>query len=90
MIPTRREVLVFLSHWRRQSPHTKEPVIRESTTFIGLDAHKDFIHAAVLFPGHPQAVADAMAHEPERLRRWARRSNVGLKVWCGAATRPVH
>jgi transposase len=54
-------------------PHTKEPVLSESITYIGLDAHKTTIHAALLFPGEPKPIEESWANDAERLRRWARK-----------------
>lgn len=42
-------------------------------THIGLDAHRETIHAAVLRPGSEKALEDTFANTPEGIRRWVRR-----------------
>jgi transposase len=57
----------------------------EVITYVGLDAHQERIHAAVLLPGASGAIEDAMANTPEGLRRWVRRlrrRNPGEVVCC--------
>jgi transposase len=47
--------------------------MNEDITYVGLDAHQETIHAAVLLPGVEKAVEDQFANTPEAIRRWARR-----------------
>lgn len=42
-------------------------------TYVGLDAHKERIHAAMLLPGCGDAVLDTFANTAEGLRRFVRR-----------------
>jgi transposase len=42
-------------------------------TYVGLDAHQETIHAAVLLPDVEKAAEDPFANTPEAIRRWARR-----------------
>lgn len=45
----------------------------EAITYVGLDAHQERIHAAVLLAGEPQPLEDSWANTPDGLRRWAKR-----------------
>jgi transposase len=54
-------------------PHSKEPVMPESITDIGLDAHKERIHAAILLPGQANPIVDSFANTSEAIRRFVRR-----------------
>jgi len=47
--------------------------MEEGITYVGLDAHQETIHAAVLIPGIERAAEDAFSNTPEAIRRWARR-----------------
>jgi len=47
--------------------------MEKGITYVGLDAHQETIHAAVLLPGAEKAVEDSFANTPEAIRRWARR-----------------
>jgi transposase len=47
--------------------------MNEDITYVGLDAHQETIHAAVLLPFVEKAVEDQFANTPEAIRRWARR-----------------
>lgn len=42
-------------------------------TYVGLDAHQETIHAAVLAAGAMKAAEDRFANTPEGIRRWVRR-----------------
>jgi len=42
-------------------------------TYVGLDAHKERIHAAILLPGCGDTVLDTFANTAEGLRRFVRR-----------------
>lgn len=54
-------------------PHTKEPVMTEDIAYVGLDAHQERIHAAVLLPGALEAIEDSFANTADGLRRWVKR-----------------
>jgi hypothetical protein len=41
-------------------------------THVGLDAHQETIHAAVLVPGSEKALENTFANTPEGIRRWVR------------------
>ncbi len=45
----------------------------EDITYIGLDAHMETIHAAILLPGSPESVLDSFANTPDGILRFARR-----------------
>ncbi len=45
----------------------------ESITYVGLDAHKVRIHAAILLPGQKDPVVDSFANTSEGIRRFVRR-----------------
>lgn len=45
----------------------------EGITYVGLDAHQDRIHAAVLLAGDPGPLEDSWANTPDGVRRWAKR-----------------
>jgi len=45
----------------------------EDTTYVGLDAHQERIHAAILLPGAPEAVEESFANTPDGVRRFLRR-----------------
>jgi len=47
--------------------------MHEGTTYVGLDAHKVRIHAAMRLAGEAQAVEQTFANTPEATRRWVRR-----------------
>lgn len=47
--------------------------MQESTTYVGLDAHKLRIHAAVMLPGEAKALQETFANTSEGIRRWVRR-----------------
>jgi len=47
--------------------------MREDITYVGLDAHMETIHAAILLPGSEDSVLDSFANTPDGLRRFARR-----------------
>jgi transposase len=47
--------------------------MKEDITYIGLDAHMETIHAAILLPGSQESVLDSFANTPDGLRRFARR-----------------
>jgi transposase len=47
--------------------------MHEGTTYVGLDAHKVRIHAAVRLPGEGGAVGQTFANTTEATRRWVRR-----------------
>lgn len=45
----------------------------EDTTYVGLDAHQERIHAAILLPGALDAVEESFANTPDGIRRFLRR-----------------
>jgi transposase len=47
--------------------------MNESITYVGLDAHKERIHAAVLQPGSERPLDQSLANDPDKLRGWARK-----------------
>ena len=47
--------------------------MKKDTTHIGLDAHQETIHAAILLPGGEQAVTESFKNTPEAIRRFVRR-----------------
>ena len=47
--------------------------MEKGITYVGLDAHQETIHAAVLLPGSLKALEDAFANTSEALRRFVRR-----------------
>jgi transposase len=53
-------------------PHAKEPVVKKDT-YVGLDAHKETIHAAILLPGADKALEESFANTSEGVRRFVRR-----------------
>jgi transposase len=50
----------------------QEPVMSTSTTFIGLDAHKETIVAAILYPRRKDAEIVELANTEQSLRRFVR------------------
>ena len=54
-------------------PHTKEPVMSEGITWVGLDAHKSFIQVAVDVPGKSQLVEWRTEHTKTKVKKLARR-----------------
>lgn len=47
--------------------------MEKPTTHVGLDAHQETIHAAVLLPGSTHPLEDRFGNTPEGIRRWVRR-----------------
>ena len=47
--------------------------MEKDTTYIGLDAHQETIHAAMLLPGAEQALTESFENTPEVIRRFVRR-----------------
>jgi len=45
----------------------------EDTTYVGLDAHQERIHAAILLPGASEAVEESFANSPDGVHRFLRR-----------------
>jgi transposase len=45
----------------------------EDITYVGLDAHQERIHAAILIPGAPDAIEESFANTPDGVRRFLRR-----------------
>ena len=45
----------------------------EGITKVGLDAHKERIHAAILLPGQENPIVDSFANTSEAIRRFSRR-----------------
>jgi transposase len=45
----------------------------ESITHVGLDAHQERIHAAILLPGRKDPIVDSFANTSEGIRRFVRR-----------------
>ena len=45
----------------------------EDITYVGLDAHQERIHAAILLPGTPDAIEESFANSPDGIRRFLRR-----------------
>lgn len=45
----------------------------ESITVVGLDAHKERIHAAIFLPSQENPILDSFANTPEAIRRFVRR-----------------
>jgi transposase len=54
-------------------PHTKEPVMKKGTTYVGLDVHKRTIAISVRWPGVAEPEERVIPHEPRAVRRWVRR-----------------
>ncbi len=78
-----------VSALRRQSRIRKEPVVRDSSTFVGLDAHKESIFVAMLVPGQ-KPVEWQLRNQPAAVRRLARnlqREAVGTVGCCYEAGR---
>jgi len=65
--------------------------VQERITYVGLDAHQETIHAAVLLPGIEKAAEDQFANTPETVRRWARRvgKRAPGRVVCGYEAGPL-
>ena len=65
--------------------------MEKDITYVGLDAHQETIHAAVLVPGIERAAEDAFANTPEAVRRWARRvvKQAPGSVRCGYEAGPL-
>src|SRR5262249_61751109 len=51
----------------------KEPVVEDTITWVGLDAHKATIQVAMLLPGRAEPVQWQLANEPRDVRRMARK-----------------
>ncbi len=51
----------------------KEPVLSTGITYVGLDAHQQTIHAAILLPGIRESVVDTFPNTPGGIRRFVRR-----------------
>lgn len=69
----------------RQSRMRTEPVMRETITWVGLDAHKQFINVAVRTPGSKDFVEWKEANEPRAVKRLAKklvRMAKGSEVRC--------
>lgn len=47
--------------------------MNEHISYVGLDAHQETIHAAVLLPGAAKALEDTFPNTPEGIRRFVRR-----------------
>ena len=47
--------------------------MKKDTTYVGLDAHKEMIHAAILLPGSEKALEESFANTSEVVRRFVRR-----------------
>lgn len=65
------------------APHTKEPVVSQNTTYIGLDVHKRSIAVAVREGGSPvqeERLPNERAAVARWARRWKRRGGANLQV----------
>src|SRR5437899_1939741 len=51
----------------------KEPVVGDTITWVGLDAHKATIQVAMLLPSRAEPVQWQVANEPTAVRRMARK-----------------
>jgi len=47
--------------------------MKKGITYVGLDAHQETIHAAILLPGAARPVEESLANTPEAIRRFVRR-----------------
>src|SRR5713226_4681639 len=57
----------------RQSRRRKEPVVKNITTYVGVDAHKKDLFVAMLIGDQTTAVTWQMPNEPNAVRRLVRR-----------------
>lgn len=62
-----------LAHDNAPVPHTKEPVMSDCITYVGLDTHKESIHVSLLAPGADKPVEQVVPAEPRAIGRWARK-----------------
>src|SRR6202049_603445 len=58
---------------RRQSRRRKEPVMKEITTYVGVDAHKKDLFIAMLIGNERTPVAWTVPNEPNAVRRLVRK-----------------
>lgn len=54
--------------------------MEQDITYLGLDAHKESIHAAALLPGRDKPQEQEMVNDPRAVRRWAKKI---LREACG-------
>jgi len=47
--------------------------MKKAITYVGLDAHQETIHAAILLPGAARPLEESLANTPEAIRRFVRR-----------------
>jgi hypothetical protein len=75
--PTDAEIAVIagetLSASRRQSRTRKEPVVKQVTTYVGIDAHKKDLFIAMRIGGQPTPVTWQLPNEPNGIRRLVRK-----------------
>ncbi|CAN0455232.1 unnamed protein product, partial [Discosporangium mesarthrocarpum] len=62
-----------VSALRRQRRIRKEPVVKNGSTYVGLDAHKSFINVAMLLPRRRTPIEFKIANESSAIRRLSRR-----------------
>jgi transposase len=58
---------------RRQSRRRKEPVVKNVTTYVGIDAHKKDLFIAMLVGTQPTPVTWTVPNEPSAIRRLVRK-----------------
>ena len=58
---------------RRQSRRRKEPVVKQVTTYVGVDAHKKDLFIAMLIGDRTVPVTWQVANEPQAVRRLVRK-----------------
>src|SRR5713226_9002486 len=58
---------------RRQSRRRKEPVVKNITTYVGVDAHKKDLFVAMLIGDQTTAVTWQVLNEPNAVRQLVRR-----------------
>jgi len=51
----------------------KEPLMQKGITFVGLDAHKEWIRVATLLPGESKPLEWQVANEKATVRRMVRK-----------------
>ena len=66
-----------LAALRRQSRIRKEPVVAESITFVGLDAHKNSIAVAMLLPGEKRPIEWQISNTPGEIKKLSRKLKRG-------------
>jgi transposase len=54
-------------------PHTKEPVMKDGTTYVGIDSHKASLVVAVRKSGVEKPEERTIRNEPRAVARWAKK-----------------